>query len=226
MRVLVLLLLGSAVGIAEESALPEGPPAGRYAETLAQSPFALATKVEAPAAAQESFAANWVLTGLSRMPDDRGTMQDFVTVRSRDQRLAFSLFGSEESTDQDAQGVSIAKVDRSPESRKSSVTLKKGSETAKIEFGQEVAPAPAVAAAPQPGQGMQGRPGFPPVGGNVPGRVNRPGLNVTRPQLPRPTAGPQSMGIQPNAAVPGGLPGTVNPATGEHRRVRVINSRP
>jgi hypothetical protein len=149
---------------------------------------------EAP---KESFAANWTLTGLAKMNDDQGVERDFITVRSRDQRVAFSIFGDTvvKDKDPDVDGVSIESVDWKPQARKSTVTLKKGSEIAKIEFGQDSAPPPAPAQnrAQQPGVGA----GRPPI---VPGGA-RPQL----PQVARP-AGPRVGSIVPtpgNSIVPG-----------------------
>ncbi len=125
---------------ATEAGWPEKLPLNRYDAMREQSPFALATVVEPPKAPTESFAANWELTGLAKLRDGQGLERDFVTIRSRDKRVSFSLFGDEPSTDPDARGITIAAVDRSPATRKSKVTLKRGVETAVVEFGQEVAP--------------------------------------------------------------------------------------
>lgn len=233
---LSLLLLAATPAWAVESLLPEARPADRYEKSLAQSPFALATVVEAPAAPQESFASNWMLTGLSSMPDENGAMQDFVTIRSRDQRVAFSLFGPEVATGDDIGGVSIVKVDRSPDVRKSTVTLKKGAEIAKVEFSAEVAtPAPAPGP-PQNGRppaapNMPGRPGGPPPNFNAQqGGGNRyQGRGGGGPALPRPpTVAP------PNVRLPGAQPASTGGGPGaapvqaqpDHRRVRVIQSKP
>jgi hypothetical protein len=145
MRATLLLLLAPLAVSAAETRLTD--PTARYSAMLEQSPFALATVVETPAEPKESFAANWELTGLARLRDEKGDEKDYVTIRSRDRRLAFTLHGEQEATDEEAKGVSIQSVDRQEAARKSSVMLKRGSETAKVEFSQE-------ASAPTAGVGI------------------------------------------------------------------------
>jgi hypothetical protein len=135
--VLLPLLLTAFSAGAAESPWPEKLPENRYDAMKEQSPFALATApAEPPKAPTESFTANWELTGAGTLPDGR----EYVAVRSRDRRVAFSLAGGEVSTDPDAQGVSLASVNWSPGYRKTSATLKKGTEFAKVEYSAEAAP--------------------------------------------------------------------------------------
>lgn len=217
----------AALGV--ESVLPEPVAVDRYEKGLNESPFALATKVEAPAEKKDSFAANLVLTGLSRYPGSDGVERDWVSVRSRDNRVAFSLYGDEASAEPDAEGITIVKVNRSDENRKSSVTLKKGGEEATVEFSQESAPT----APPTPAGGVV-RPGMPAVPGvPLPGGAPRGPGGIVRPTIQKPIQ-PAQMGgaaIVPGAAPKaGGLPWPpqtgVNPQGMDRRRIRVINSKP
>ncbi len=236
MRRYILLLSFSAVAAvhAVETALPTPREQSRYEPMMEQSPFVLATVTAAPAAPTESFAANWTLTGLAKLPDADGVSRDFVTVRSRDARISFSLYGDQVSKDAEVEGVSIASVEWSDKPRESTVTLKKGAEFAKVAFSQEAAAAPQM-----PGQfnrpgnpaGVRlpppGAPGGPPLGmpaTNVPrppGVSNIPG-QLNRPVLPRPA--PTNLpGQQPGMPAAGPVPGLQQkPAP----KVRVINSRP
>jgi hypothetical protein len=141
MRAALLLLLAPLAVSAAETRLTD--PTARYSAMLEQSPFALATVVEAPEEPKESFAANWELTSLARLRDEHGEEKDYVTIRSRDRRLSFTLLGDQEATEEEAKGVSIQSVDRQ-DGRKSSVILKRGAETAKVEFSQEASAPPAV----------------------------------------------------------------------------------
>ncbi len=153
------------------------------------SPFAVATAEAPPAPAQASFAANWFVSGIARLGDD-----NFVTIKSRDLATQFSLFAGET----DLNGVSLASVNWTDAVGKSTVILRKGTETAKLEFNEE-----AVRAAPQSTPA-------PPKSG-VPG----PGLGMP-PKLAQP---PRLPGQNP----PGGAPppaGAATPAV--HRRMQVI----
>src|SRR6201999_3792579 len=104
----------------------------------------------------------------------------------------------------EAEGITIVKVNRSDENRKSTVTLKKGNEEATVEFSQESAPAPAPAA---PGGVV--RPGVPVPGGAVPpGAMRGPG-GIVRPTIQKPIQ-PAQMGgasvVPNNAPKPGAAP--------------------
>lgn len=144
MRAALLLLLVPLAASAAETRLTDSTT--RYAAMLDQSPFALATVVEAPAGPTESFTANWELVGLSKLRNEKGEERDYVSVRSRDRRLSFTLFGDEVATEEEAKGVSIHSIDRQENGRKSTVLLKRGAETGKVEFSQEASAPPAVAA--------------------------------------------------------------------------------
>jgi hypothetical protein len=103
-----------------------------------QSPFALATVTAPLASSQNSFASNWYVSGIARFGDD-----DFVTVKSRDAAVQFSLFGREPNSEH---GVSVASVQWSETLGKSTVILQKGREMAKLEFNEAEVRAPAATA--------------------------------------------------------------------------------
>lgn len=121
-----LLLAGPAFGA--ESAVPAPLPASRYAAMSAKSPFALATAAAPVAEPQASFAANWYIAGIGRVGDS-----DFVSIKSRDASVQFSLFGREPHPQT---GVAVASVNWSETIGKSTVILQKGTEMAKLEFNE------------------------------------------------------------------------------------------
>src|SRR4051794_28473656 len=100
----LLLFVPLTVSAAVETRLND--PASRYGAMLEQSPFALATAVEAPKEATAPFTENWELTSLARLRNANGEEKDFITVRSRDRRLSFTLIGDQEATEEEAKGVS------------------------------------------------------------------------------------------------------------------------
>ena len=121
---------------------PAPLPASRYAEMSEKSPFALATPAEPTAAPQGSFAANWFVSGIARYGDS-----NFVTIKSRDQTVQFTLFGHEAHPDHH---VSVASVNWSDAIGQSTVILQKGTETAKLEFNQALLRGPqSIAGTPQ-----------------------------------------------------------------------------
>ena len=227
-----LLLAVAAVAVAAESALPEPFPATRYDAMLEQSPFALATPVAAPPApAARGFASDWYVTGLGYFEE-----KDYVSIKSRDLSTSFSLYGTEP-----VNGVSLVSVEWSNERGKSAVTVKKGEETARIEFNQ----AELQTAAPSPLPGMQPgmQPGGRPGGPGMPQAGNRPVVTPLQNQMPvtsqpvipgrsaipRPTSGPVISQAPP---LPGAPAATQNAITGEQltggdsrRRIRVINPK-
>jgi hypothetical protein len=127
-----------------QQGVPTTAPESRYETLLARSPFALAT-APTTAAALPSFAANWFVGGIARIGDTY-----FVTIKSRDKSKQFTLFGGE--TDE-ATGVSLVDVNWSDALGQSTVVVRKGTETAKLEFNEaevRAAPAATTAAAPLP----------------------------------------------------------------------------
>ena len=232
----VLLLAACATGaplVAEQSAIPTPFPPERYAAMLINSPFALATPVAAPPPTPErGFAADWYVTGLGRVEDT-----DFVSIKSRDLATSFSLFGTEESN-----GVALVGVEWSNERGKSTVTVKKGGEIARLEFNQADVQGANAAPPPMPGQIQQ--PGQVLQPGRAPGQMQpvvRP-LGSVQPQtpmqipgqaprapIPRPTGLPviTQPGVgQPIGGQPFAQPGGADPAPSENRRrIRVIGPK-
>jgi hypothetical protein len=257
MRVLACLLLAALPLHAVEMTVPRPLEASRYESMMQESPFALATAPSAPAAPTESFAANWNLTGLASLPNSEGVFHDWVSIRSRDGRLSFSLYGDQQSQDPEAEGVSISAVEwNMADYLKSTVMLKKGTEFAKVEFGQE-ASAPPSAAQPPVNTNATGVPrpsGAPPMirGPMQPPTFNHPGNsaqpNVVFPgpvpitghstgpgaiqnpaPMTRPTLPRPGANVPPNfQGNPVGAPMAPGqqPQANPGRRIRVINSRP
>lgn len=123
-----------------DSAIPSAAPAERYAGMSRHSPFALATPAAPTAPAGPSFAANWFVTGIARIDD-----QDFVSIQARDLSTQFSLLGHEPHPGNE---VSLVEVQWSPVIGKSTVTLRKGTEIARLEFNEAAVHGPAPAATP------------------------------------------------------------------------------
>lgn len=243
---LLATLVGSARSFAVEGAIPEAYPADRYAAMVAQSPFALATPVAPPPTAPErGFAADWYVTGLARYDD-----KDFVSVKSRDLATSFSLYGNEESN-----GVTLVGVEWSSERGKSTVTVRKGGEIARLEFNQaELQSAAPPQQMPAPGAAGQPRSVVPQQPGQA--RINPPGQQAPRPvvtQLPQPVPVTNPVMQPPRAAIPrptgapvinqpvtmpgavnaNVMPGGVSPtgapsdsgSSDNRRRIRVINPK-
>ena len=225
-RFLPFFAMIPAYALAAENVLPTAFPADRYTAITQKSPFALATPLAPPPLPpQASFAANWFLTAVAR--NEQG--QDFVTVKAQDGSAHFSLTSGEPSES----GVSLASVDWSDEFRKSTATVRKGTETAKLIFSQETAaPAPG----PNPGGGRRpGTPGVLPLPVTVnPGTAGGrsipppPAVGGTRTiGVPRPGPVPGVVGSVP-PVVSGQLPAATSvpapgsDAAGSRRRIRTI----
>jgi len=138
--------LGRAVGVTlltigvsraeEDSAIPHAWPIARYDQLKRQCPFALATPVTTTApTTQAGFAANWYVSGIAHLDG-----QDFVTIKSRDLSTEFSLYGHETNA---VHGVCLASVEWSDKIGRSIVIVKRGLETAKLEFNEAEAANPA-----------------------------------------------------------------------------------
>jgi len=227
-----LLFIASAVAAlragAAEEAIPSALPAERYEAMIVKSPFALATP-PAPVAAppEKSFAAGWYVSGLAQLDG-----KDFVTIKSQDHDVQLSLFGSDPSD-----GVSLQKVEWSPSIGRSTVTIAKDGQTAKLEFNQAELQTGAVAPAAPPAM--------------APGMIRAPGANpaAARPGIPRPPqpvvqpqqyGGGLQSGVVPGRGVIGNQPqpyggglqnatgakpnGNTVPGTDNRRRIRVINN--
>ena len=184
-----LLILSCRAGVHAEDAVPAAFPKERYNAVREHSPFAVATAEAPPVAPQASFAANWFVSGIARIGDD-----DFVTIKSRDLATQFSLFSHEMDS---ASGVSVASVNWTDVVGKSTVILRKGTETAKLEFNEAE-----VHAAPQ----AQTKAGSP-----APNAPNVPNTPANMNGVPRPPNAP------PSPMVPAG--GAQPPV---HRRAQVI----
>lgn len=152
----------------------------RYESLRTKSPFALATAAAATPAPQASFAANWYVTSVARIDD-----KNFATIKSRDLTTQFSLYG-----DEPFDGVMLASVNWSDTIGKSTVILRKGTETARLEFNEAQlrSPAPATAAASPAPAGA----------GAMPANAN-----ATR---PRPVGA--NVAVASNATTGPGIPGT------------------
>jgi hypothetical protein len=133
-------LVGHAISAFAEDAIPTPLQKERYASLLGHSPFAVATATGAPPAVQASFATNWYVSGVARIGEDY-----FVSIKSRDLSSEFSLFGAEA-----VDGVMLASVNWSDEVGQSTVILRKGTETARLEFNEEQMRAPPAGAAANP----------------------------------------------------------------------------
>jgi hypothetical protein len=138
----LLLLAGTTVATGGDNPIPASLPGERYAEMSARSPFAVATAAPIPQTAQ-SFAANWYVSGMARLNGE-----DFVSIKSRDLSIQFSLHGREEDP---RTGVALESVDWSDDVGRSMVILRKGTETARLEFnGADLRNPPQIAAASRP----------------------------------------------------------------------------
>ncbi|HEY3898256.1 MAG TPA: hypothetical protein VGM54_06570 [Chthoniobacter sp.] len=111
---------------AEES-LPTARSKDRYAQLRQHSPFTLAAPTATPSPDKASFAVNWYVSGIGRLGG-----QYFVTIKSRDLSTQFSLYGEEASKE----GVTLVGIDWSESVGKSAVRVRKGTETAKLEFNE------------------------------------------------------------------------------------------
>ena len=174
--ILAAALAGGLLSANAEDALPSSLPAARYTALRERSPFALATAA-APVAPQASFASNWYVTGVARIDDNY-----YVTIKGRDLATQFTLFGNES-----VGGVSLASVNWSEQIGKSTVILRKGTETARLEFNEAQLRVPAAGtagASPAPSAkpgGVAAAPAAPPMGVNMAAAAN-----IKRRSLPIP----------------------------------------
>lgn len=199
--------------------LPEKWKPERFDNLIQKSPFAPATPVVTQVVAP-SFAANLYLSSVAVIGD-----QFLIGVSSREQPS--KIFLSTDQKEPGTDGITLVSVQYLEERGKSKATVKKGSETATLEFDQatlqsSAAPNPALTAN-QPAQMQQP---IPQVNG-----INRAG----RPRLPN--GQPAWAGVTPNGA-PGvpvfpGAPLVVPQNLGQPsapvvngRSIRIIKSRP
>jgi hypothetical protein len=201
----VLICCGAEITCAQ-TAVPQAFPKGRYDQLSQHSPFSLAT-IQPPAApAGPGFADNWYVSGIGGIGDDT-----FVTIKSRDLSTNFSLYANEPDP---KTGVSVASVNWSDTIGKSTVILRKGTETAKLEFNEaEIHAAPAAANPKGAPNGIaKGPAGGTPAGGLPAGARPINGAQGT-PTLPIPNQPP---GVNPAFA----RPGSATPPV--HHRSQVI----
>ncbi len=155
--------------------------AARYSQLMADSPFALATPTTAPPPPERSFAEGWSVIGLWKKTAPDGTTIEEAMIRTSEAKT-FTLAGH----DADPDGVSISAVKWSDKAFASSLTLKKGSEFANIEFIDPAQQTPPQAASPmaamRPGLPRPGMPSPPPA----PSRIMRPIGGAQPPGLQRP----------------------------------------
>lgn len=222
----ILSLAAATSALAGQSLLPESRSSERYTEMMGDSPFVLATPTEAPQEKKESFAANWYISGMWKELDPvTGAERESVAIRSRDNQVAFTLLGGEASNDPDAKGVTLASVQRVDKPRKSTVMLRKGTELAKVEYGEANTPT----AAPPNGASNRGAPvpALPRVGPAPGPAAIRTTSNLTPGINPMP-ANQTGAGYNPasaNRQLPPGLVPPGMPEGSQKRRVRVINSQ-
>lgn len=122
---LALVLICHGLPLLAEDPVPSAFAKNRYESLRVKSPFAVATAA-APTVSQASFAANWYVSGVARVGDE-----NYVTIKSRDLATQFSLFAG-----QSVGGVALASVTWSDQVGKSTVILRKGTETARLEFNE------------------------------------------------------------------------------------------
>jgi hypothetical protein len=220
-----LALALSTSTYAVQDVLPASLPSSRYDKLIEASPFALATKTEAPVEKGPGPFVHLFVATIAQFKDADGKTRDMVTFKSRADQSTFTLEGNEPNKE----GYQIAGIEWSDRVGETKVTLKKGTEFGTVEFDKANVTGPAQPANPQ------ARPGAAPARPGVPGVVTpntnpaqRNNLRVPVPQVPRPTAVPAPNAIpkpaQPAAtAVP--VPGGVNPNSDRPRRVRIINTK-
>ena len=194
-------ILPSAVCVtAADSVLPAPLPPARYVAMRQKSPFAPPTVAAMPVATP-GFAVDWFVSGLAKIGD-----KDFVTIQSRDGQKRFSLFVGEPGPD----GITLTKIDWAPEIAKSKAVVKKGTETASLEFDQAAASRAAGALAQMPFAAGGQPPPTPPMRGPIlPNSPPRPQSFDAR-ALPSPGAAQVFQPGQPD----------------QRRRIRIINSPP
>lgn len=222
----VLCLGVGSTALAVQEVIPAPLPASRYEKMLEKSPFTLATPVAAPVIPQAGYASTWYVTGIAQLDN-----KDFVSIKSQDLSTQFTLYGNEEHQET---GVTLVGVDWQPTFLKSTVTIKKGSEFAKLEFDKAAVQSMQVTT---PNPGLNNRPGNPlqpggrniiprPAGalGNLGGGQNTPVQNTPITNTPVTNMpGANQTNLNPTAVQPGT---GAAPAAGENRRRMRVVPRP
>ncbi len=219
--VLASLVVGLQLWGAAQPVLPEAYPVERYEKLIENSPFAVGTAKE-PAAAQDApgFATNLYVMGVAQLRDVDGKERDFVTIKSRADQSTFSLStGAAPSSE----GIELGAVEWSQRVGKSKVTIRKGPETAVLEFDQAaLQSAPLSGGAEGAQQVARTAPQFPvPRLDAADGMRKRIQLQAPKPGVPIQPPGARSPSSQMlGAPQPLAQPGE------SRRRVRVITSKP
>jgi hypothetical protein len=210
----------AACGYAAQDILPAALPSARYDKMIEASPFALATKTEAPVDKGPGPFVHLTVATIAQLKDPDGKTRDIVTFKSRADSSTFTLEGNEPNKE----GFQIAGIEWSDRVGETKVTLKKGTEFGTVEFDKANVTGPAQQANPQ------ARPGGAAPNVNPAQRNN---LRVPVPAVPRPAVVPAPAAapkpvVQPQANAPIPFPAgtTPSPATDRPRRVRVINTNP
>jgi hypothetical protein len=208
---------------AVQEVLPQPLPSARYDKMIEASPFALATKTEAPVEKGPGPFVHLTVATIAQLKDPDGKTRDIVTFKSRADSSTFTLEGNEPNKE----GFQIAGIEWSDRVGETKVTLKKGTEFGTVEFDK------ANVTGPPQGANPQARPGGAVIPGAGANPAQRNPLRPTVPAVPRPTVPPVPSAVprptQPNAAQPAvpqpgvTVPGAASPSP---RRVRVINTRP
>ncbi len=204
-RFIPAVLLFGSLCTSEAAEIPASLPIARYEKMLRKSPFALATPSEPAEAPTPPFAANLYVSGIAKIGEG-----DLVTVRTRDQSQSFSISASDSGPD----GITLVNVQWVEQVGRSKVTLRKGTETAVIEFDQSVIQKPA-APIPMPGHSSHS-------GHNGPRAIALPPGAATT-VAPAPSNFPQVSGPVETQQPGGRGPGDSH---GGQRRIRIIPSRP
>lgn len=185
----------------DDSTIPHAWPITRYEQLKGQVPFALATPVEPKVVDKAGFAANWYISGIAHLDGE-----NFVTIKARDLSTEFSLYGQEA-----VNGVSLASIEWSEKIGKSIVIIKRGSETARLEFNEAEATGPAKVTSEPPGQ----------KGPGINGISNAPLVNYQPKNGPPPSAIRTISNLPPTPHPPNGLapinPNAQRPPIGESR---------
>jgi hypothetical protein len=204
----LVMLFAIQLRAEDESPIPHAWPAARYEAMKQQSPFALATPVEPAAEPKASFASNWFVSGIGRMDGE-----DFVTIKARDLSTQFSLYGHDANSEN---GVMLASIEWSDKIGKSTVVIKKGTETAKLEFNEAEIRGPAQVTTAK---------GTPPTTGGArqPVAANSQPM-PSHPPLPNPGNTGATTPVNPFPA-PVQAPAATNQTQGQdRRRIRIINA--
>jgi len=217
------------------AAVPQNWPADRFDKLIQKSPFAPATAPPSTAPEDKGFAANLFLSSVAAIDD-----KYLVTISSREQPNKVFLSTGEDGPD----GMSLVSVRYSEEVGKSTAVVKKGAETATLEFDQAALQLRAQMAQQQQAQPAAPRPARPippgqagyqqPATGAGP-RPLRAGVPATgappipqqnaitgQPMPPQPGYNGAAQGYSAGQPVQAGQPGVPD----QRRRIRIINSRP